>query len=341
MVRPDYYLSPELGEKTLHVRYEDADGKLTYASDTITLLGPASYSLTTNDSQPLSTYTVNLRPFAYGANEMLITEDFAQLASQTLWASFSYSLNFPLAKTDGKHTIYAKYRNNGHVETPVISLDLNVAVAPPASPSIMLNGGDSFTNSSAVTVNVTTSADYSSIVRLSEDGDFFSVSDTAAVDQPFIFTGKLPGTKTVYARFKHNTRNEYITVSDTILARGPASATISTFDAQPMNKNWVALDLYAVGAARMLITDSIASFSSPSLYWEPYATQKVYSLGDKKGDRTLYCKFYNSATNWIETDAVSLNVSVIASSPSGNLATLRQTVAATSDAVAQVPVGSL
>ena len=341
MVRPDYYLTPELGEKNLYVRYEDADGKFTYASDTITLLGPASYTLTTNDSLPLSTYTVNLRPFAFGANEMLITEDFARLASEALWASFSYSLNFPLEKIDGKHTVYAKYRNNGHVETPVISLDLNVAVAPPASPSIMLNGGDSFTNSSAVTVNVTTSADYSSIVRLSEDGDFFSVADTAAVDQPFIFTDKLPGTKTVYARFKHNTRNEYITVSDTILARGAASATISTFDAQPMNKNWVALELYAVGAARMLITDSIASFSSPSLYWEPYATQKIYSLGDKKGDRTLYCKFYNSATNWIETDAVSLNVSVIASSPSGNLATLRQTVAPTSDEIAQVPVGSL
>jgi len=341
MIRPDYYLTPELGEKTLHVRYEDADGKFTYASDTVTLLGPASYTLTTNDSLPLSTYTVNLRPFAFGANEMLITEDFAQLASAALWASFSYSLNFPLAKIDGKHTVYAKYRNAGHVETPVISLDLNVAVAPPASPSIMLNGGDSFTNSSAVTVNVTTSADYSSVVRLSEDGDFFSVTDTAAVDQPFIFTDKLPGTKTVYARFKHNTRNEYITVSDTILARGPASATISTFDAQPMNKNWVALELYTVGAARMLITDSIASFSSPSLYWEPYATQKIYSLGDKKGDRALYCKFYNSATNWIETDAVSLNVSVIASSPNGNLATLRQTVAPTSDAIAQVPVGSL
>lgn len=341
MVRPDYYLSPELGEKTIHVRYEDADGKLTYASDTITLLGPSNYSLTTNDSLPLSTYTVNLRPFAYGANEMLITEDFAHLASEALWASFSYSLNRLLTQTDGKHTVYAKYRNVGHVETPVISLDLNVQVAPPASPSIMLNGGDSFTNSSAVSVNVTTSADYSSILRLSEDGDFFNASDASAVDQPFIFTDKLPGTKTVYARFKHNTRNEYITVSDTIIARGPASATISTFDAQPMNKNWVDLDLFAVGAAQMLITDSVASFSSPSLYWEPYAIKKVYSLGDKKGSRTLYCKFYNSSTNWIETDATSLNISVIDSSPSGNLATLRQTVAPTSDSVAQVPVGSL
>ncbi len=337
----NYQFSPTAGDKTLYVRYQNASGVFTVANDAITLAGPTGQTLTTNDTQPLSTYTVNLRPFATGANEMLLTENYALLASDTMWASFTYSVNMALGKTDGKHTIYARYRNTGHVETAIISLDVNVETDPAAaSPSIVLNGGDSFTTYSSATVNVTTGADYSGVMRLSEDGDFFSLGDVAAIDQPFIFSNKQAGTKTVYARFKHNTRNEYVTVSDSITVRGPASATIATRDAQPMNKNWVDLDLYAVGADQMLITTSIASFTDLTLR-DAYSSRKIFSLGSLTGPQTIYCKFYSPTASWVESDVISLAVTVNNTAPTGDTAILRQTVAPTSNALTEVAVGSL
>lgn len=340
MVRPDYYLSPELGEKTLHVRYEDADGKLTYASDTITLLGPARYSLTTQDTLPLSTFTVNLRPFAIGASEMLLTEDYAKLASESLWATFSYSLDFGLIPSGGKHTIFAKYRNHGRVETEVMSLDVNVSVGEPATPSIILNEGDSFTSSSRVQVSVNTSSDYSTIMYLSETGDFFGSTATATLaTTSFEFSNKLPGPKTLYARFKHNTRNEYVTVSDSITARGPTSPSISTNDTQPMNKNWVDLDLYAEGASWMKVATSIASLTNTS--WMAYNTKLVPFLLPLTGEQKIYCKFKNSASDWIETEPVTLMVTVNNTAPSGNTAAFRITAAPTSAAASEVKIASL
>jgi len=342
MLITDFPLSSTAGQKTVFVRFENASEAFIVVNDSIELTGPENYSLTTLEESPLATYTVNLRPFANNVNEMLLTEDFALLASEAMWVSFTYSVNFPLGKTDGKHTVYAKYRNVGRVETPVISLDVTVAANPPASPSIMINSGDAFTENAEVWVNVTTSADFSSTLKLSEDGDFHNIlTETPAAPQTFVFANKQAGEKTVYARFKHNTRNEYVVVSDTITARGPASATISTRDTMPLNKNWVDLDLFAVGASQMKISTSIASLSDPLYPWESYSTKKVFSLGSLTGNMTIYCVFRNSSSSPIESVPVSLNVTVSDSSPTGNTAALRKTVAPTSDLVTEVPVGSL
>ncbi len=334
----NFVFDPLAGHKKVYVRFQDASGSYSIASDTIIFIGPASNSITTVDPQPLGTYTVNLRPFAEKASEMLITENYADLSNQSIWQPFNYSVNFSLTQVNGKHTIYAKYRNVGHVETPVMTLDVQVSEIAPASPSIVLNAGDSVTNRSNVQVNVVTSEFYP-ILRLSNDGNFFSGADQAAVNQPWFLT-PVAGEKTVYARFQHSTTGAYVFATDTITAVGPASPTISTSDSQPLNKNWVALKLYAGNATDMIVSEN-PGIKDATTGWVPYQEQLSFPLSTGVGNHTIYAKFRNAATNWIETEPVSLVVSVNNQSPTGNTATFRASADPTSTALSEVPVGSL
>lgn len=334
----NFALDPLAGEKKVYVRFENASGALSIGSDTISLVGPSSYSLATNDLQPLATYTVNLRPFAQKASQMLLTEDYQQLSNSLLWVPFSYSYNFAMTRANGKHTIYAKYRNIGGVETAIMSLDLTVSEVPSASPAIIINAGDPLTYRNNVQISVLTNTNYP-IMRLSNDGNFFTAADQAAVDQPW-FVSNLAGEKTVYARFLHKDTAEYFYASDTITAVGPSSYTISTNESMPLNKNWVDLNLLAVGASDMIVTED-AGIGSMTTGWIPYQNNLIFPLINKTGAHSVFAKYRNAATNWIETVAVRLDLTVNSVSPTGNLASIRNTAAPDSTVVAEAAVGSL
>jgi hypothetical protein len=336
----DFVLDPSAGKKYVYVRFQDSTGNFSVASDSIVLSGPASYSLTSPDSQPLSTYTVSLRPFAEDAAEMLLTEDYLDLAKNNKWQPFKYSLDFVLNSFAGKHTVYAKYRNSGGVETPVLSLDLTVSEIAPASPAILINVGDTATKRSNVQVKVLSNKDYP-IMRLSNDGNFFDKSDTAAVDQPW-YIDKKAGEKVVYARFQHKDTGTYFYAQDSITAVGPASPTINTRDSLPLNKNWVLLNLYAKDAIHMIVTEDPNIDALPENKWEPYRSELPFPLvASYTGTHKIYAKFRNAATNYIETEAVELSVSVNEISPSGNNALILETAAADSTEVEVVPIASL
>ncbi|MDD2997444.1 MAG: hypothetical protein PHV05_00205 [Candidatus Riflebacteria bacterium] len=333
-----YLLSPTAGAKMVYARFEDASGSFSISSDSITLIGPENYTLTTQDDQPLATYTVNLRPFANNAAQMILTEDYADFSDEAKWVPFAYSVNLLLKPFNGKHTVYAKYRNVGKVETPAMSLDVTVTGVIEVSPSIIINSGDSITERSSVTVSVLTTPSYP-IMRLSNDGDFFSAADTAAVNQPWLIS-RSAGSKTVYARFQNSSNGEFFTAQDSITARGPASPTISTRDSQPLNNTVVNLELFAGGAADMLLTQN-PDVANLTTGWVPYQTSYVFSLENKTGPQTVFAKFRNTTSNWIETVPVQLDVTVNNTSPTGNVASFRETAAPASPVTADLPVASL
>ena len=334
----NYALNPVLGTKQVFVRFEDASGSFSIASDSIEMTGPSSYSISILETQPVSTYTVNLRPFANGAAEMLLTESFADLNNPTSWLPFAYSYNFELTPVNGKHTVYAKFRNAGHVETTAISLDILVSELVPASPTILINAGDSITKRANVQLKVVTTNDYP-IVRFSNDGNFFTAPDSASVDQPWFIANK-DGEQTVYARFQHKDTGAFSFASDTITAVGPASPTISTSDSTPLNKNFVNLKLYAKDAVDMIITEDPA-IADMTTGWIPYQDHLSFPLTNEVGNHTIYAKFRNAATNWIESNPVTLSVAVNSTSPSGNSASFRISADPTSTVATEVPVGSL
>jgi hypothetical protein len=338
MTIDNFALDNVAGEKFLYVRYETSSGNLSYATASINLVGPLDYNLTTNDIQPLDSYSVNLRPYALDAAEMLITENQAELDSPALWEAFSYSVDFNLQPFAGKHTVYAKYRNSSGIETPVLSRDVTVGEIPELTPTVTINEGDSQTNSSNVQLTITGTSDYPTM-RISNDNNFFSATDVAAVSQPWYLT-KQGGEKTVYVRFKHKDTGEYYVVNDTITAVGPKETSITTKDIQPLNKNWVNLDLFAVGATDMIITED-ADIANLTVGWVPYQTSMVFPLIETIGEHTIYAKFRNSATNYIESLPVSRQVTVNNTSPSGNSASLRETAAIGSEVISEVPIGSL
>ncbi|MDD3147893.1 MAG: carboxypeptidase-like regulatory domain-containing protein, partial [Candidatus Riflebacteria bacterium] len=333
-----YLLSPMAGDKKVYVRMEDISGSFSISSDSIVLVGPSSYSISTIDTQPLSSFSVNLRPFAVDAAQMLITESFSQINDPAVWRPFVYSTVFDLEKYIGKHTIYAKYRNSGNVETPVLTLDLLVSEVTPATPAIILNLGDAVTTSSQVQVKVLTSGNYTQM-QLSNDGTFYNSAVLPVTDTLWDIT-RSDGTKTVYARFFNPQSAQAEVVSDQITARGPASATLFTKEVQPLNKNWVQLELFADGATDMIVTED-PGVKTVNSGWLPYQTTLVYPLGDTTGQRTIYAKYRNSDTNWIESIPVQMTVTVNASSPTGNSVAFRATAAADSTRVVEVAPASM
>jgi len=336
---PTYVMSPTAGTQEILVRFENSASATITASDSIQVVGPSNSAINTPDTQPLATYALNLRPFADQAVEMLLTEDYSLIGSSSLWQPFLYRTIFQLQSTEGSHTIYAKYRNAGKVETSLLSLDVAVttpAPQPVASTTILINAGDAVTNRS--NVDLTISAPGQSLMRLSNDGNFAGATDGSPVNQPWFITQQA-GTKTVYGRFQ-NASGAYTYVNDTIYAQGPGNASISTRDTQPLNTNWVNLDIYAENAVDMIITESLAS-ASGATGWFPYQTSMPFQLRDGGGTHNIYAKFRNAATNYIETQLLSLQVTVNGTPPSGNTASFRKTAAPTSDEVSTVPIASL
>jgi hypothetical protein len=334
----NFSIDPVAGTKTVYARFENSDGQFSVAFDTINLNGPTDYNLTTIDTLPLDSYSVNLRPYALGATEMMLTENQAELDMVSHWQTFNYSVAFKLNPFTGKHTIYAKYRNSSGIETPVLSLDVTVGDIPELTPTVTINEGDSQTEAANVQLTISNATDYPTM-RISNDNNFFSSTDVAAVSQPWYLT-RQEGEKTVYVRFKHKDTGEYYVASDTITAIGPKNTSITSKDTQPLNKNWVNLDLFAVGATDMIITED-ADIANLTVGWVPYQTSMVFPLINSIGEHTVYAKFRNSATNYIESVPVSLQLMVNSTSPSGNNASLRETAAVGSLEISEVPIGSL
>lgn len=332
-----YVLDPTAGQKWVYVRFEDASGSFSFASDYINLVGPASNTISMIDELPLTSYKINLRPFSEGASQMLITEDYGAFSNESSWVDFSFLHEFELLQHKGKHTIYAKFRNEGGVETKIMSLDVIVGDLPAILPYIMVNSGDAMTDSSAVTIKVVKPEQYEN-VRLSNDQQFSNVADLVQDEIPWTIK-PAAGEQTVYARFEHSTTGEFYFTNDSIQARGPENPSVSTKDTQPMNKNIVELVLNAEGATDMLIS-KYRNFPAPDDQWKSYNTYYNFSLGDKTGPHTVYAKFRNSSENWIESEVVSLPVSINDSVPSGS-PVIRLTALAESAEVKEIPVASL
>lgn len=328
----NFALDPVAGEKTVYARFEDSAGKFVVSNDTITLTGPTNVNISSLDTQPLATYTANLRLYAENATEMIVVEDYLGLKEESNWVSFASNYAVPLAHYPGKHTVYAKFRNTGHVETTPISLDLTVNETAPASPAIMINDGDAQTFTSDVKVKVVSNFFYQKL-RLSNDGNFFNAVEYDIADLDWVIPGKA-GEATVFARFTHKDTGEFFYTQDSITAVGPTNSAISTSETLPLNKNWLTLNLFALNATEMMISQNPA-IEYLSAGWVPYQTSYNFALSDTVTNQSIYAKFRNSSVNFIETQPVKLDITVVAESPTGNIVSIRENISPESALISQ------
>ncbi len=245
---------------------------------------------------------------------------------------------------NGQFYLWYRYFNGAGNATPYEILPMNIQTPytnyPP--PVVKINEDDATTNSPAVTLNI--DAPGQALMALSEDGNFAGhVAGGFGPVMPYTFSlSRRAGAMTIHAKFI-DASGTYTYARDTITAVGPASPSISTRDVQPLNTNWVNLQLYANGAHWMLVSED-ANDMDLATGWIPYQTTYLKQLLTPSGNHTMYAKFRNGpliADPYIETVPVSVAVSNLNYAPSGNSAAFRLTAAPSSNETQQISVGSL
>lgn len=127
------------GPKSVYVKFTSTEGYV-YASDSITLIGPASPTLMTIDSMPLNRLYVNLRLFAESPDGTPLTMKVGTDLSSAIWEPYSTTkiLSFP---TSGIYTVYAKFRSFYGVETSATPITVTILSNPPTGNTAVVREG--------------------------------------------------------------------------------------------------------------------------------------------------------------------------------------------------------
>ncbi|MFZ2960552.1 MAG: Ig-like domain-containing protein [Candidatus Ozemobacteraceae bacterium] len=330
------WLNPTAGKQVLH----------TTALDSLDAVGTSSAVTVWVNIPPtaLITHPLDRTGFLLGA-DVVINVDAQDpdgtissvqfLADGSLLAAlttppYTYTWRSPAS---GSHAITARAFDD--MGASRVSSASNIVVRDTPVPAIVINGGDAIT--SRHSVEITTNAEGQAAMWLSEDGAFTGVASEAVPIPPAVRLYQFPptaGNRKIYARFLDSS-GIYRYSEDDIDVIGPASASISCSDTQPINQGVVNLNLFAVGASEMLIqldpTDSTA--------WQAYRTRLAKIVPTTGGQQTIYARFRNDGG--VETATLTLSVTLSSAPPSGNKPEFRASVDSSSSLITEVGVGSL
>ncbi|HBV99393.1 MAG TPA: phage tail protein, partial [Desulfotomaculum sp.] len=177
-----------------------------------------------------------------------------------------------------------------------ISDSITLDTTAPTGGSISINGGNTYTNSTSVTL--TLSATGASEMMVSEDSSFSGASYEAYSASKSFTLSSGDGTKTVYVKYRNAAGNETSgTISDSITldTTAPTGGSISINGGDTYTTSTLAtLTLSATGASEMMVSED-SGFSGAS--YEAYATSKSFTLSSGDGTKTIYVKYRDAAGN--------------------------------------------
>jgi len=213
------------GPATILVRVTDASGanvtkSLQVGVDTT----PPTGTIVINDGDDLTgTRTVNLTLSAddmYGVPSMMLSEDVNFTGA--LWQPFISSWKWTLTFGDGLKTVYVKYRDaNGWVSEPYYATIL-LDTTPPDG-TLVIAGGENFTRTTSVKLNLTTDHDAALVWMLVANTPDFAGAQWMSFASSLLWS--LPagdGDKIVYAKLRDNFQRVSATLSDSIILDGTA-----------------------------------------------------------------------------------------------------------------------
>jgi hypothetical protein len=211
------------GDKTVYVKYRDEAGNEseTY-SDTIVLDTEAPTGGIRINAGAL--YTTNSDvAVVLTAEDVLSGLDVMQLADDedftgASWEAFTTGKEHRLTADDGIKTIYVRFRDRAGNESDAYADSIFLDTIAPVG-SLSINEGDSFTNSSSVTLTMSAEDSLAGVseMMLSEDEDFSSVDWEAFAASKGWTLAATDGGKTVYAKYRDAAGNESVAVSDEII----------------------------------------------------------------------------------------------------------------------------
>jgi len=179
--------------------------------------------------------------------------------------------------------------------------------------SIAINGGASYTNTTASTLTLSasdTGGSGLSQMRFSNDNVTWSSWEAYATTKSWTLASG-SGTKTVYVQYRDGAGNVSSTYSDTIVldTAGPTGSITINGGAAETNSTTVTLTLSASdtggsGLSQMRFSNDNVTWSS----WEAYASTKSWTLSSGDGAKTVYVQYRDGAGNVSSTysDGITL-----------------------------------
>lgn len=284
------------GSKSVEVQFRDGAGTVSATfSDSIILdiIAPtASLKINSGAGSTNSTF-VTLTSLATDAGSCVFHMRFLNAGDSTWgeWEPYAPTKLWTLRTGEGTQSVNAQFRDGaGNVSSSSSSILLDT-IGP--SGSITINSGDNYTSSTAVTLTLSADDQGSGVskMRFSNDGSTWSNWVTLAATRSWTLTSG-DGMKHVSAQF-NDVAGNISTFADSILldTTGPTGSIIINSGDESTNSTSVTLTLSATdegsGVTEMALRNSGSAFGA----WEPYATNKSWTLTSGDGTKTVYVLF--------------------------------------------------
>lgn len=295
----------EDGLKTVYAQFRNKDktilSDVSRAQIELDRAPPEAGTVTINFGVEYTTdRKVTVEVQAEGAAEMQISNraDFMRAR----WYPYrSMIKNWLIGGLDGKHKVYARFRDRAGNVSPVASDTITLDRQPPSVSRLRINNDSVYTRTQGVNLQIAArDATEMEILNIEEDGAAGATSGWIPYSEEYRHT-LTPGNgkKIVAVRFKDKTGNISRPTSDYIIFDNiPPSATRVRINRgnRYTNRNEVSLQFAAVKASEMMISND-PDFDGAE--WVPYRPYFPVWVIDHKtqGKKTVYVKFKDKAGN--------------------------------------------
>jgi parallel beta-helix repeat protein len=280
----------------------------TAPTGSITINAGATYTTTTS-----VTLTLSASDDTSGVAQMRFSNDGT---TWTNWEVYATSRAWTLTAGDGSKTVYAQFRDNAELESITYSDTIVLNTIAPTG-SIVINGEDTFTTSTSVTLTLTYSDASSGVsqVRYSNDGSAWSSWESPSTTKAWTLASG-DGTKTVYYQIRNNAGN-LADYSDTIVldTTAPSGSVTINGGAASTTSTSVMLTLTYTDASSGVSQVRYGNDGATWTSWESPSATKTWTLASGDGTKTVYYQIRDTAGN-TATYSASISLQSPAPSPS-------------------------
>ncbi|MFA5167265.1 MAG: Ig-like domain repeat protein [Candidatus Omnitrophota bacterium] len=291
------------GTKTVFVKYFDKAGNVSavYSKSIILDTLPPTGAVAVNGGTAFINQTAAILDLsATDAGSGLSKMSFS--TNGTTWTTaenYAATKAWTFANGDGAKTVYAKFQDKTGKWSAVASVTVLLDTVKPSG-SIGINSGAVYTNSTAVTLNLSATDGASGVATMSfsTDNVTWTAVEAYAASRSFTFPVG-DGVKTVYVRYYDKAGNFSATLSKSITldTAVPAGSININSGVLYANSTAVTLNLSATDSGSGI---NAMSFSTDNVNWgssEAYTTSKTYALPTGDGSKTVYVKYFDVAGN--------------------------------------------
>ena len=207
------------------------------------------------------------------------------------WLECSAEVTWLLSSADGTKTVYAQLRDAaGNVSSGTISDTIILDTVPPTG-TITINGGAAYTNTTSVTLALS-SADAVQVRFRNELGEWSEWGSYSSGKSWALSIGD--GLKSVNVEFKDVAGNIFAAGSAITLDTTPPVGTIAiNGGAGYTNNTSVNLTLSCGDAVQMRLRNESGSW----IGWETFAASRAWTLSSGDGAKTVYVEYKDAAGN--------------------------------------------